>query len=215
MLPPATHSSVAAVLRDPSRLDHDLLTHLGGAVTTVNGQVGSTPFVRLQLLLAPIVETCRQLIQTDQPGPREELLLLTTDAYALAARPAFETRDDDAAMSLHREASDVAGRLGDRSHLAAVHASHAMVTLRATDDLEAARTIAKAATVDAHRGASYAIRARAHAVHAEICARAGQAGQAQAALDRAWKTVDQLGLDDPHGGFNTDRLNGFEGLCAL
>jgi hypothetical protein len=27
--------------------------------------------------------------------------------------------------------------------------------------------------------------------------------------------VDQLAVDDPHGGFNAERLNGFEGLCAL
>ena len=90
-----------------------------------------------------------------------------------------------------------------------------MVTLHATDDLEAARTIARAATVDAHRGSSYAIRARAHAVHAEICARAGQTREAAVALDRAWKTVEQLTVDDPHAGFNADRLSGFDGLCAL
>lgn len=216
LLPPATHSGVAAVLDDPSRMDHDLLSRLAGTVTTINAQVGSTPFVRLRLLLSPIVETYRQLVRIDQPPPRKELLLLgVTDAYALAARLAFETYDDGAAMSLYREASDTAERLGDRSHLAAVRTSHTMVTLHATGDLGAAREIAKAATVDAHRGASYAIRARAHAVHAEICARAGQASQAKAALDRAWKTVEQMELDDPPGGFNADRLNGFEGLCAL
>ncbi|WP_072479841.1 hypothetical protein [Amycolatopsis australiensis] len=90
-----------------------------------------------------------------------------------------------------------------------------MVTLHATGDLAAARTIARAATVDAHRGPSYAVRARAHAVHAEISARAGQTREAAAALDRAWRTVEQLAVDDPHGGFNADRLSGFDGLCAL
>lgn len=118
-------------------------------------------------------------------------------------------------MALYAEATRVAGRLPDRSHRAAVQTSRTMVTLHATNDPTAARTIARAATADAHRGSSYAIRAHAHAVHAEICARAGQATQAATALDRAWKTVDQLTVDDPHGGFNANRLNGFDGLCAL
>jgi len=215
LLSPATHSSVAAALRYPSRLNDELLSHLGETVTAINGHVGSTPFVRLQLLLGPIVETCRRLVRIDHSGPRDELLLLATSTYVLAARLAFETHDDETAMSLYLDATDVAGQLGDRSHLAAVQTSHTMVTLHATNDLEAARTIARAATADAHRGASYAVRARAHAVLAEICARAGQVDEATATLDRAWKTVDQLAIDDPHGGFNADRLNGFEGLCAL
>src|SRR5205814_10255689 len=121
-----------------------------------------------------------------------ELILLATAAYSLAGRLAFETRDDEAAMALYADATSAAGHLADRSHRAAVQTSHTMVTLHATDDLETARTIARAATVDAHPASSYAIRARAHAVHAEICARAGQANEAAAALDRAWKTVEQL-----------------------
>lgn len=173
-----------------------------------------TPFVRLQLLLTPIVGTCRRLLRANQTSPREHLLLLATNAYALSARLAFETRDDVTAMSLYAEAAEAAGGLADRSSLAAVRTSHTMVVLHATGDLAAAGRIAKAATIEAHRGASYAIRARAHAVHAEISARAGQPDQAASALDRAWKTADQSALDDPRG-FNVDHLNGFEGLCAL
>ncbi|SDU62832.1 hypothetical protein SAMN05216266_1459 [Amycolatopsis marina] len=215
VLSPTTHSSVAAVERDPSRLDPDLLSQLQDAVAAINGQVGSTPFVRLQLQLAPIVESCGRLLQFDHVGPYDELMLLATDTYALAARLAFETRDDEIAMALYADATEVAGRLKDRSHRAAVQTSHTMVALHATNNVDAALKIARAATADAHRGTSYAIRARAHAVHAEICARSGQAREATEALDRAWKTVDQLTVDDPHGGFNVDRLNGFDGLCAL
>lgn len=134
-----------------------------------------TPFVRLQLLLTPIVGTCRRLLRANQTSPREHLLLLATNAYALSARLAFETRDDVTAMSLYAEAAEAAGGLADRSSLAAVRTSHTMVVLHATGDLAAAGRIAKAATIEAHRGASYAIRARAHAVHAEISARAGHA----------------------------------------
>lgn len=215
LLSPGTQSTIVAIQRDPSKLDHEVVSRLHGSVKKINGEVGATPFVRLQLQLAPIVESCRRLLELDQVGPRQELILLATAAYSLAGRLAFETRDDEAAMALYADATRAAGHLADRSHRAAVQTSHTMVTLHATDDLEAARTIARAATVDAHRGASYAIRARAHAVHAEICARAGQPNEAATALERAWKTVEQLTVDDPHGGFNADRLNGFDGLCAL
>ncbi|WP_218177743.1 hypothetical protein [Amycolatopsis australiensis] len=202
-------------LSDPSQLDHEDLTRLSEAVTAINGQVGAVPFVRLQLQLTPIVESCRRLVRHEQVGRRQELVLLAAAAYSLAGRLAFETRDDEAAMALYTEATEVAAHLEDRSHRAAIQTSHTMVILHATDDLEAAGTMAHAATFDAHRGSSYAIRARAHAVHAEICARAGHADKAAAALDRAWKTAEQVSIDDPHSGFTTDRLDGFDGLCAL
>ncbi len=203
------------VLSIPSQLDHEEIGRLHDSVTAINGQIGAVPFVRLQLQLAPVVEACRRLLTQDEGHPREELALLAAAAYSLAGRLAFETRDDAAAEALYTEATEVAKHLADRSHRAAIQTSHTMVTLHATDDLDAARMIARAATVDAHRGSSYAIRARAHAVYAEICARAGQATEAAVALERAWKTAEQLTIDDPHGGFNADRLNGFDGLCAL
>jgi hypothetical protein len=213
-LEPATQSSVFTALRDPAHLDRDLLRELGDAVAAINSQVGSAPFVRLQLQLGPIVETCRRLLRIDQ-SPPSELRRLAVDAYALSARLSFESRDDEAAMTLYMDAVGAAERLGDPSCLAAVRTSYTMVTLHGTDDLDAARKLARAATVDAHRGSSYAARARAHAVHAEVCARAGQSSEAVAALDRARKTVSQLAVDDPHGGFTADHLDGFEGLCAL
>jgi hypothetical protein len=76
-------------------------------------------------------------------------------------------------------------------------------------------SIARSATHGAHHGHSYAIRARTQAVHAEICARAGQISEAGRALEQAWKTVEQLSIDDPFAGFDADRLSGFDGLCAL
>ncbi|MEV6639700.1 hypothetical protein [Amycolatopsis sp. NPDC051371] len=211
----ATLPTIGAVQRDPSTLDHEVVSRLHESVAAINGQIGGAPFVRLQLQLAPIVEACRRFLELDQVGPRRELHLLAAAAYSLAGRLAFETRDDEAAMALYTEATRAAGHLADRSHRAAIQTSHTMVTLHATDDLAAARTIARAATVDAHRGPSYAVRARAHAVHAEISARAGQTREAVVALDRAWKTVEQLAVDDPHSGFNADHLSGFDGLCAL
>ncbi|WNV83044.1 hypothetical protein [Umezawaea sp. Da 62-37] len=215
LLLPAAQASIAAIQRDLSTLDHDVIGRLHESVKTINGQVGETPFVRLQLQLAPLVEFCRSLLALDHVALRQELVVVAATAYSLAGRLAFETRDDETAMALYTEATRTAGHLADQSHRAAIRTSHTMVTLHATGDLEAARVIARAATIDAHRGSSYAVRARAHAVHAEICARAGQASDAAVALDRAWKTVEQLSVDDPHSGFTADHLNGFDGLCAL
>ncbi|WP_083752309.1 hypothetical protein [Saccharothrix sp. ALI-22-I] len=198
---------------NPARVADDLVDHLAVTVADLNQQVGSTPFVRLQLQLAPVLDACRSLLTGSKPAT--DLLILATDAYALAARLAFETRDDDVAMALYRDAEATAARLPDRSRLAAVRTSHTMVTLHATDDLNASLQLARTATVDAHRGSSHAIRARAHAIHAEVQARAGNPNAAAIALDRAWKTVDQLSLDDPFAAFNAHRVSGFEGLCAL
>ncbi|XVV04055.1 hypothetical protein ACQPW3_01085 [Actinosynnema sp. CA-248983] len=207
-----THSQ-ASSSPVPTPPNKDLVDDLAVTVADLNQQVGSTPFVRLQLLLAPVLRGCRKLLI--QPQVTTELLVMATDAYALAARLAFETRDDEVAMALYRDAEATAARLPDRSRLAAVRTSHTMVTLHATDDLNAALQLARAATVDAHRGSSHAIRARAHAVHAEVQARAGNSTDAATALDRARKTIEQLSVGDPFAAFNADRVSGFEGLCAL
>ncbi|MFD7652868.1 hypothetical protein ACFV4N_02670 [Actinosynnema sp. NPDC059797] len=199
--------------RTPAQPTEDLIDHLAVTVANLNQQVGSTPFVRLQLQLAPVLNTCRKLLA--QPGPTTDLLTTATNAYTLGARLAFETRDDETAMALYQDAETTAARLPDHSHLAAVRTSHTMVTLHATNNLTAALALARAATHDAHRGSSHAIRARAHAVHAEVQARASNATVAATALDRAWKTVEQLSADDPFAAFNADRVSGFEGLFAL
>ncbi|GLY42971.1 hypothetical protein Amsp01_089940 [Amycolatopsis sp. NBRC 101858] len=213
LLQPATRASVATAELGRSNLD-EVIPSLHEAVVSIDRQVGAQPFVRLQLQLAPVVDACRLL--ASQSGRRPaDLPTLAAAAFALAARLAFETRDDEAAMGFYAEATQAAGGLKDRSLRAMIRTSHTMVTLHATGDHRLAREIARAATVDAHRGSSYAVRARAHAVHAEINARAGQSRDAAEAISRAWTTVDQLSMDDPHQGFDGERLRGFDGLCAL
>lgn len=213
LLQPSARESVAAAERGRSSLD-ELIPSLRDAVVSIDRQVGAKPFVRLQLQLAPIVDACR-LLGMRHAGHAADLPMLAASTFALAARLAFETRDDETAMDFYAEATQAAGGLRDRSLRAMIRTSHTMVTLHATGDHRLAREIARAATVDAHRGASYAVRARAHAVHAEINARAGQPKEAAEAINRAWTTVDQLSVDDPHQGFDGERLRGFDGLCTL
>lgn len=206
---------MAARLGEPSQIGDQVLGQFAADIASISGQVGAVPFGRLQLALAPIVQACRQLAELDAPAFRDTVALLTVDAFSLAARLAFETRDDETALALYRDATTIAGRLADRRHRAAVRASHAMVSLHAANDPNIAYGIARAAVLDAHQGSAYRIRARAHAVYAEVCARTGQHRESRTALDRAWQTADQVGQQGPDSAFDGDRLNGFEGICAL
>ncbi|MEV5544201.1 hypothetical protein AB0L13_46165 [Saccharopolyspora shandongensis] len=198
---------------DPAHLSDELIAQLATGVSNINNQIGSAPLVRLQLELAPFLHTCQQLLRPARTTLRDDALILATDTLGLAARLAFETRDDQASDALYRQATAAASRLRDRRSRAAIHTSHAMVTLHATGNLKHAGQLAQAAVTAANANSSYALLGRAHAVHAEVCARAGQARHAYQALELAWTSIDQL--PDRTPGFNAQRLDGFDGLCAL
>ncbi|GAA4845669.1 hypothetical protein GCM10025787_29700 [Saccharopolyspora rosea] len=196
----------------PAAPEEGVVRRLAHEVASINSQVGSTPLVRLQLRLAPVINLCQRMVQSTR---REDVLLLAKGSFALAGRLAFETRDDETAESLYRDAAKAAGRLPDHRHRAAVHTSHAMVALHRSNDLDTASKLSRAAVAEAHRSDSYALRARAHAVYAEVSARTGQPDRASTALARAWRTIEQLQHDQQPCGFDADRLDGFDGLCAL
>ncbi|MFG1949280.1 hypothetical protein [Nonomuraea sp. NPDC048826] len=217
LLGPPTRRALSAVLTNPSQLDEDLLSALRDAVSDVNGQVGSIPFVRLQLLLAPILESCRRLLELPIPDAfAGQLQLITAQAYQLAGRFAFETRDDDASQTLYAAATHLVGRIGVPWRRSVVHMSHALVTLYSTPGLEAARALIDAAVRDARQGQSVTVRARAHALQAEIAARAGAEKQAKAALALAWYDLDKDRPDDPAAdSLSPAHLRGFEGVISL
>ncbi|WP_239396677.1 hypothetical protein [Frankia sp. CiP3] len=215
MLSPAIHTAAARVLRDPALLDVDLLGRLSAETSTIDQQVGTVPFVRLQLRLSPVAEVFRRLLP-DAPVPlRKQTAILAAEAFALAGRLAFETHDDEIAAALYTSAVSTASSQDDARVPVAIRTSHTMVTLYTTNDLAAAGRIAAAAVHEANRSQDLAIRARAYAVHAEICARSGYVRRARAALSRAWINVDRTGSNQEDGRFGTDRLAGFEGVCAL
>lgn len=200
-----------AALADPSRVSEDLIDSLHGAVEDVNEQVGTVSFVRLQLFLAPIVESCRRLLGEDASPPGAFLPGLNSVAaqtYALAARFAFETRDDGASRALYAAATTAAGA-GAPWRRAMVHMSHALVTLYSTPGLGPAQRLVDAAVRDAKAGESATVRARAHALHAELAARAGGARHAHAALSLARYDLDRCRDDDPSSsmtGFSAAHL---------
>ncbi|GAB2870475.1 hypothetical protein GCM10027074_42600 [Streptomyces deserti] len=217
LLAPTVQAGLAAALEDPEQTEEETITGLASVVSEVNAEVGSLPMVRLQLLLTPAVETCRRLLDGPVPEPLvPQLRDVAVAAAALAGRLAFETRDDAASRALYVEATRTAGLLGGSWRQASVHMSHALVTLYSTQGLDEARHLVDQAVRTARSGESTLVRARAHALQAEVAARAGQERQAQAALGLAWYDIEADHTDDPAPtSFSSGHLRGFEGVCEL
>ncbi|WP_420032189.1 helix-turn-helix domain-containing protein [Streptomyces sp. cg28] len=217
LLTPGAQDALATAMADPSRTDEVACAALASTVANVNAEVGSLPFVRLQLLLSPAVEACRRLLAG--PVPAELLPQLRSTAVAastLAGRLAFETRDDAASRALYAEATAQAGQLAEPWRQAGVHMSHALVTLYSQDGLEQPRTLVDAAVRAARSGDSVLVRARAHALQAEIAARAGLERQTDAALSLSWYDMESDHAGDPSpSSFTAGHLRGFEGVCQL
>lgn len=217
LLSTGVQAGLAAAMADPSRTDDNLVTGLAGVVSDVNAQVSSLPFVRLQLMLAPALEACRQLLTGPLPDElASQLRGVSVAAHTLAGRLAFETRDDTASRGLYAAATREAGLLPDPWRRATVHMSHALTTLYSTHGLDGARQLVDTAVRDARTGGSVVVRARAHALQAEIAARAGQRRQAEAALGLAWFDMERDHSGDPSAtSFAAGHLRGFEGVCQL
>lgn len=228
LLGPPAQRVLSAALADPGQADEQLLAAVGDAVADVNKQVGSLPFGRLQIVLAPVVESCRRLLDADVPVPLQPgLQALAAQAYTLAGRIAFETRDDQASAAYYADATTAAERTGQPWRRAVVHMSHALVAQYSAQDITAAQILVDAAVRDARAGESVTVRARAHALQAEVEARAGarhddgvsRAGaerRARAALSLAWYDLDGERDGDPAtSSFSPAHLRGFEGVTAL
>ncbi|MEU6394118.1 hypothetical protein [Streptomyces sp. NPDC046939] len=221
LLGPTAQDALAVALADPSRVDEGLVDLLRVALAHVNEQVGSIPFVRLQICLAPVVESCRRLLDERASVPAAflpDLQAVAAQAYTLAGRFAFETRDDQAARSLYSAATTAAGATGASWRRAMVHLSHALVTLYSRPGLDAAKALVDAAVRDAAAGESVTVRARAHAVQAEVAARAGAGSEARGALGLAWYDMDSDRDGDPAAvttSFSPAHLRGFEGVTSL
>ncbi|WP_171116989.1 MULTISPECIES: hypothetical protein [unclassified Streptomyces] len=217
LLSPTVQAGLTAALEDPRRAGEEAIAGLASVVADVNAEVGSLPMVRLQLLLAPAVETCRRLLAGPVPDPLvPKLREVAVAAATLAGRLAFETRDDSASGALYEEATLTAERLAQPWRKANVHMSHALVTLYSTQGIDQAWRLVDHAVRAARSGESTLVRARAHALQAEIAARAGHGRQARAALGLAWYDIEADHAEDPAPfSFSPGHLRGFEGVCEL
>ncbi|MFD0436989.1 hypothetical protein [Streptomyces chartreusis] len=216
LLAPGVQAGLSAALTDPARADEGTIAGLASVVADVNAEVGSLPMVRLQLLLAPVVEASRQLLAGAVPDPLvPQLRQVSVAASTLAGRLAFETRDDTASRALYADATRQAGHLPEAWRQASVHMSHALTTLY-SQGIGEARTLVDQAVRTARTGESSLVRARAHALQAELAARAGHERQAQAALGLAWYDMEVDHAADPAPtSFSPGHLRGFEGVCEL
>lgn len=209
---------IAAALARPSAVELSVIDGLQAAGNAVNSKIGSVPFVRLHLAQAAIVDACRHLLSGEQAPPvRARLREVASACFALAARLAFETHDDTAALGLYDEAVAVAGQ-DHPSRRALIRSSQTMVAYYSTGDITQAQAIVDAAVKDARQGDSVLMRARAHALQAEMAARSpqDQRRRAQVALHLAWHDLDADVSGDPlEGVFSPGRLRGFEGICAI
>ncbi|MFE1311386.1 hypothetical protein [Streptomyces sp. NPDC058755] len=105
------------------------------------------------------------------PGAGEaDIQAVAAQAYTLAGRAAFETRDDEAPRALYAEATATAGGTGSSWRRAVVHLGHVLVTLYSTPGTEAAQRLVDAAVRDARARESVTVRARPHGLQAEIVA---------------------------------------------
>ncbi|MFD0420737.1 hypothetical protein [Streptomyces parvus] len=217
LLSTPVQADLSAALFDSSRATEETSAGLAAVVADVNAQVGSVPMVRLQLLLTPVIDACRRLLAGPLPGPvAGHVRAVAVTACSLAGRLAFENRDDEASQALYAEATAQAGQLGNTWLHASVHMSHALVTLYSSPHLTDARRLVDQAVRAAGSGESVRVRARAHALQAEIAARAGLERQAQAALGLAWYDIEGRRGGDPSGStFSAGHLRGFEGVCEL
>ncbi|MFG3525233.1 hypothetical protein ACGF8B_00650 [Streptomyces sp. NPDC047917] len=218
LLAPQAGVGLAQALAEASLLDAETVAGLASVVADVNAQVGSLPFVRLQLMLAPALEACRRLMAGGPPEPVRECLRSTwVEAAVLAGRLAFETRDDAASRALYEQATREAACSGQPWRQASVHLSHALTVLYASPDIADAAALVGKAVRAAGGGESRLVRARAHALQAEVAARSGQSRQSGAALDLARYDIERHSPDDDPlpGAFAAEYLRGFEGVCQL
>ncbi|MFC4052867.1 hypothetical protein ACFOY4_24530 [Actinomadura syzygii] len=217
-LGPTMRADMAGVLAGKASLSLSVLEALAETSEAVDAQIGAIPFVRLHLAQAALVDVCRLLLMSDPPAAlRSRLRAVAARAFALAARLAFETGDDAAALNLYEEAV-AAVEETDLARRALIRSSQTMVVYYSTGDIGRARRIAAAAVQDARRGDSVLMRARAHALQAEMAARGEfpQARRARTALYEAWHDLEVDTVGDPMAAsFSKVRLRGFEGVCEI
>jgi hypothetical protein len=216
-LPGPLRTRVGAVLSGTSPMDNELINGLAAASAAVAASVGAVPFARLHLAHAAIADACRQLAALGAPDPiGRQLNGVTAAALAFSARLSFETSDDEAALAQYAEAAEYAAHADDPWRKAAVLAAAAMVGYYISGDPAVGRRTADEAVAEARRGTSILVRARAHAVQAEMAARSGQRRHATTALHLAWHDLDGDTTGDPAPtSFGRNHMRGFDGICDI
>lgn len=200
--------------RPGQTLDATAIAEAAVGFMSISRRVGTVPFVRSQLALAPFLVSLRSIDSAEQAPAAAHALAVR--AFALAGRLAFELHDDHQAHAYYASALAHASNVPDSWLTASACTSLAMITMHRGDELAAAEQLASRAVQAALAGSSITIRARALAVQAEVAARRSMPRPAATALTLAHSYATRATADDPAGnGFDAARLAGFVGLYHL
>jgi hypothetical protein len=200
---------------DPTRIVNGDLAELSAALTTIVSEVGTMPFSRSQIALAPYLDAFQHLQQTGTEIP-PDAHVLATRSFGSAGRLAFELRDDETARLYYDAALRHANKATDKMFAARVQTSLALITMHRDDNLASADRIIATAVKAAMGTPSMTARAKALAVQAEVAARRGLHQPAKSALELAEHYTAKAESNDPSGKpFDSARLSGFVGLHHL
>ena len=219
---------MAWTLAHPSRLDAKTVVELQGAVSTLRyHREDSMPVVRLLVSLTPLTEAIKQLLAgTQPPAVREALCTVAVHTFTFAGSLSFDLRDAPSMQQFYTDADSAAHELRDRWLAALVLSAKSMLLLHGTQEVTRALDLAEGACAQAALGSSAIIRARAHAILAEMAAAKGDGRRSERELGLAKFHVEHDQDDDPAGSFVGEsrhagldgiraHLHGFDGACQI
>ncbi len=211
---PELQGRLSWALEQPDRLDLETVAQLYQAVARLRQQHdGSMPLVRLLLAVSPLTETVRRLCRGSQPEPvREMLCTVAVQALTFAGSLSFDLRDPDSMQAYYLDADDAAAELQDGWLEAFSLSARSMITLHGSHDAETALDLAERACARAAYGSSRIVRARSHAVLAEMAAATGNRHRSERELGLAKFHVEG-DRGDPAMSFFSETRNG--GLDAM
>jgi len=225
---PELQGRLAWALEHPDRLDAKAVEQLQRAVDGLRHQrERSVAMVRLLLALAPLVTALQQLRKGSQPDQvHRALCVVAVQAFTFAGSLSFDLGDPESIRGFYDQADDAAAMLDDGWLAAFSSSSRSMIALHGARDVGAALALADRACGQAAHGSSRIVRARAHAILAEMFAAAGDPRRSERELGLARFHVDGVTGDDPaigyftesrHGGVDGMRahVEGFEGACRI
>jgi len=213
---PELQGRLSWALEHPDRLDLETVAQLHHALTRLRHQhQGALPLVRLLLAVSPLAEAVRQLRRGRQPERvRQALCAEAVQALTFAGSLSFDLRDPDSMQAYYLDADEAGGELRDGWLQAFSLSSRSMITLHGRHDVEVALGLAERACARAANGSSRIVRARSHAILAEMAAASGDQRRSERELGLAKFHVGAEGDDPAMSFFSETRNAGVEGMRA-
>lgn len=215
-LTPDLQGRLSWALEQPDRLDLETVAQLHQTVTRLRRQHnGWMPPVRLLLAISPLAEAIRRLRRGSQPDQvREALCVVAVQALTFAGSLSFDLQDPESMLAYYLDADEAGGELRDGWLAAFSLSARSMITLHGSHDAAAALDLAGRACARAAQGSSRIVRARSHAVLAEMAAATGNGRRSDRELGLAKFHLDGDADDPAMSFFNETRNGGLGGMRA-